>query len=309
MLEAKINSTSYKNCIEYLKVSGSIKDSSRKIEMTIYTKDDIDTGNEIEIYSDNTNIFTGMIFDVTRDRFKNKIKIKAYDNAISLNRSKFLKNFYQKTPSEITKEILAELNIEIGEMPSDTTRCTFYAFDRSGYEIISRAYELQEKNTNKSYSIFSEKGKIKIIEQGEEIADLVLDSKKNMIESNYGKNIESIVNRIVYYQSGKNSEQIVNTVNDSDSISKYGVFQQLVEKQDKTDNFLDSSKFLKTINENASLMVVGDIRLKSGYLVSVRVDSNQNLTGKFLIETDTHIWQGSSYKTALTLKFDSVGDE
>ena len=31
--------------------------------------DNIDVGNEIEIYSDNTNIFTGMIFDVKRDRF------------------------------------------------------------------------------------------------------------------------------------------------------------------------------------------------------------------------------------------------
>lgn len=306
MLKLIINNKNYENCIEHANLSGSTKDSARKIEFTIITNEKIDIGDKVEFFSNNSKIFIGTIFKISKNKHKEKIIASAFDNAISLNRSKFLKNFFEKTPSQISKEILGELNMKFDEMPPDATKCTFYAFDRSGYDIISRAYELQQKKTNKEYFILAEDGKIKIIENGEEIPDLTLDSRKNIKKLSYSKSTENIVNKIIYYQTGKNGKQIINSETDVESINKFGVFQELVEKQDQVDNFLDSSKFLKKVEENAQLTVLGNEKLKSGYIISIKVDSKPELTGKFLIENDTHVWKGSEYTTTLSLKFNSI---
>ena len=72
-----------------------------------------------------------------------------------MNKNNFVKNFFQKKPSEILKEICGELNLKVGKIPKDEVTCTYPAIDRSGYEIILNAYTIQHRKNKKVYSIIS----------------------------------------------------------------------------------------------------------------------------------------------------------
>lgn len=291
------------NCFESVEWSGSIKTSTRTLEV-VYLKDKalFELGEKVEFIVDNKILFVGIIFTISKNTSNETYTMKAYDNAIRLNKNSFIENYYKQTPSQITKNILGQLGISVGELPVDKTECTFPAIDKTGYDIILTAYKLQNAKDGVIYSVISENEKISVVEQGIFIPDLVLTTGKNIRQASYSQSIEDMVNKVIIYESNK---PIATKENTEDKL-KYGIFQRVQEQDSNNEVYLQINNLLKGVQESSDLTVDGDIYLMSGYSVPVKVSefSKNNIT--FLISSDRHIWSSGDYVTYLSLTLENV---
>ena len=307
MISIKTNGITYNNIFETVEWCGSIKTSCRTLEVT-YLKDKakFELGQEIEFIVDGKRIFIGKIFKISQNTEEETNTIKAYDNAISLNKNNFIENYCNIPPSNIAKNIITRLSIQMGELPPDKTKCTFPAIDRTGYEIILMAYKLQAAKDNKVYSVVSENNKISVVEQGTLIPNFSLTSSINIRQAKYSESIEEMVNKVILYETVEGQSKVIATKENSEEISKYGVFQRVQEQDKNNEAYLQVNNILKGVQESSDLTVDGNIYLMSGFSVPIKVKTLSKLNLTFLIETDRHVWTSNDYVTYITLAFENV---
>lgn len=293
----------FKDCFESVEWSGSIKTSARSLEV-VYLKDKalFELGERVEFIVDDVILFIGVVFTIEQDTNSETYTMKAYDNAIRLNKNSFIENYYEQTPSQITKNILAQLGIEAGTLPIDKTECTFPAIDRTGYDIILTAYKLQNAKDGVIYSIISENEKISVVEQGIFLPGVTLTSGVNIRRARYSKSIEDMVNKVIIYESNK---AIAIKENNEDKL-KYGIFQKVQEQDNNNEVYLQINKLLKGVQENSDLTVDGNIYLMSGYSVAVKVREFSKKNIIFLISSDRHIWRSGDYVTYISSNFENI---
>lgn len=302
MISVKYRGQIFKDCFESVEWAGNIKTSARTLEIT-YLKDKIlfELGEKIEFLVNESILFVGTIFNISQNTNSETYTLKAYDNAIRLNKNSFIENFFEQTPSEITKNILGQLGIEVGNLPLDKTKCTYPAIDKTGYDIILTAYKLQNAKDNKIYSVISENEKISVVEQGK-LIPTSLTSGKNIRQAKYSQSIEDMVNKVIIYESDK---PVAIKENEEDK-QKYGIFQRVQERDSNNEIYLQINKLLKGVEEKSDLTVDGDIYLMSGYSVPVKIKEFSKMNAVFLISSDRHIWNKADYITYLSLAFENV---
>lgn len=299
------NGVTYEKCFERAEWSGDIKTSTRKLEIT-YLKDriNLELGKEVQFLVDDYIVFTGDVFSITKNTLDETITAIIRDKGIRLTKNFLLRTFSNQTPSEITKSVLSEIGLEVGNLPADVTRCTYPAWDRSAYDIILTAYKFQHMKDKKIYSIIcSPESKIEVVEQGVFTTDVVLNSFSNIRQADYTEDIEELVNKVVYYTTEKDKPQILNTVQNEEDIKKFGVFQVMQEQDKDNAAYVETNKILKSVNETSSLIVDGNLNLISGYNVPIKFNQITRLNGVFLIASDRHVWESGDYTTELELAF------
>lgn len=156
MIVIIINDIEYSKYFKRVEWSGGINGSSRVLKVN-YEHDKIKPklGDKVEFKLDDTKtLFLGKIFEITSNANKTVNTFKCYDASIYLNKNKFVKNYFNRVPSEIVKEICGELSLNVGELPVDKVKCTFPALGRSGYEIILAAYTIQHNKDKLIYSLY-----------------------------------------------------------------------------------------------------------------------------------------------------------
>lgn len=307
MITIKMGDQSYTDVFETVEWSGSIKTSCRSLEVT-YLKDKakFELGKEVKLIVDDLIVFVGTVFSIKMNTEEETYTMKAYDNAIRLNKNFFIRNYYEMVPSQIITELLGVLKIGVGKIPKDRAKCTFPAIDRNAYDIILTAYKIQSLKDNKVYSIISENNKISVVEQGMLIPDLKLISGKNIRKASYEEDIEEMINKIIVYKTENNSTKIIGTKANESDIEKYGVFQRVQEQDQNNEVYLQVNKLLKGVFETSDLEVDGNIYLMSGYSVPVKIRELSKLNANFLIETDRHLWTSNDYITYISLAFENV---
>ena len=290
------NEKEYKNIFTRVIWSGAIHGTARKLEVEYLGDIITNIGDEIVFSYDDEKVFYGKVFQHSR---KGETEIKsfyAYDNSIYLNKNNFVKNFFQKKPSEILKEICGELNLKVGKIPKDEVTCTYPAIDRSGYEIILNAYTIQHRKNKKIYSIVSDEQAIDIVEQGT-YTDVLLTSADNISTSSYEESIENMINQIVIYK--------VENVEDK---KKFGLFQQVMEYEKDVDNIANAKDMLKSVEKSARIYCLGNTLIQAGYNIGIQ-EPHTGLVGSFLVKSDTHIFEGENYFCNIELAFENVMDK
>ena len=307
MISIKTKGITYNNIFERVEWSGSIKTSCRTLEAT-YLKDKakFELGQEIEFIVDGKRIFIGKIFKISLNTSEETNTIKAYDNAVMLNKNNFIENYCNIPPSNIAKNIITRLSIQVGELPPDKTKCTFPAIDRTGYEIILMAYKLQAAKDNKVYSVVSENNKISVVEQGTLIPNFSLTSSTNIRQAKYSESIEEMVNKVILYETAEGQSKTIAIKENAEEIANYGVFQRVQEQDKNNEVYLQVNNILKGVQESSDLIVDGNIYLMSGFSVPIKVKTLSQLNLTFLIETDRHVWTSNDYVTYITLAFENV---
>lgn len=311
MIEMIIRGKLYTQVFSKIEWSGGLKGTSRilNVDFPVDEITEIDLGDDVEFKLDTTRtLFVGKIFKITKRGESRIANFIAYDHSIYLNKNKFIKNYYNKMPSDIVKEICKELNLTVGRLPIDSVKCSFPAIDRSGYEIILAAYTIQHNKDKKIYSVVCNGKDIEVVDQGVLLEGVILDSYNNAREASYSKSIENIVNQIVVYKTEKENVQIINKVSNEEDKKKYGLFQDVVEYTRDMNNIFDANSMLKTVQETGDITVDGDVDLMSGYSVAIN-EHRSGLMGNFLIASDTHTWTSTGYSTRLSLDFQNLMDE
>lgn len=294
------NGVKYQKCFQRVTWNGGINGTFRTLEFEcedIYSN--FKVGDKISFKLENTDtLFEGRVFSVSKTANSSLVTIKAVDNGIYLNRNHFVKNFYNKVPSEIVKEICGELKLDIGRLPQDTVKCTFPAIDRTGYEILLMAYTIQHNKDKKIYSVACNNGKIEILDE-----NVMLETELTSYD-----NLDRMVNQVIVYKTAGNNGQIIDKVANEENKSKYGLFQEVLQYNEDMNNILNARDMLKGLNERATVVVDGNVNLQAGYTVAIK-EERTGLYGTFLIAEDTHTWKDGDYETRIELVFENAMDK
>ena len=303
------NGTKYQNCFQRVVWNGGINGTFRTLEFEcedIYSN--FKVGDNIKFSLKNTDtLFVGRVFSTNKTANSSVVTIKAVDNGLYLNRNHFVKNFYNKLPSEIVKEICGELELEIGRLPENTVKCTFPAIDRTGYEIILMAYTIQHNKDKKNYSVACNNGKIEILDENV-MLETELNSFDNVRDTVFKTDLDKMVNQVIVYRTDGSKGQIIGKVANEEDKSKYGLFQEVLQYNKDMNNILNARDMLKGLNERATVVVDGDVNLQSGYTVAIK-EERTGLYGTFLIAEDTHTWKDGDYETRIELIFENAMDK
>ncbi len=303
------NGIKYQKCFSRVTWSGGINGTFRTLEFdceNIYAN--FKVGDKINFkLKDTATLFKGMVFSVNKIADSSVVTIRAVDIGIYLNRNHFVKNYYNKLPSEIVKEICGELKLEIGRLPVDVVKCTFPAIDRTGYEIILMAYTIQHNKDKKVYSIACNNGKIEVLDKNI-MLETELNSYDNIRNTVFRTDLDKMVNQVIVYKTDGNKGQIINKVANEQDKNKYGLFQEVLQYNKDMNNILNAKDMLKGINERATVVIDGNVDLQAGYTVAIK-EEKTGLYGTFLIAEDTHTWKDGDYETRIELVFETAMDK
>ena len=120
---------------------------------------------------------------------------------------------------------------------------------------------------------------------------MVLEGTYNLEDSTYSVTSENVVNKVVITDKEGNA---IKTLEDIDSMNKYGTIQKVYKTQDGKDSNVEAKALMHGIDKNGSVLALGDVRAISGYSVAVQ-ESKSGLYGLFMLKVIlTHLWMGNT---------------
>ena len=310
MIEINIKGEKYTNVFTEVDWSGGINGTSRILRAKTPMIENVkaEVGDSLEFSFDGSDVlFIGRIFKISKAAAGEMVDIMAYDNSIYLNKNRFVKNYFNRAPSEIVKEICSELQLPVGELPPDKVKCTFPAINRSAYEIILIAYTIQHRKDGLIYSIVSRDGKIEVVEQGTAL-DVNLDAENDLTETRYSQSIEDMINQVVVYKTENDKNQIVDKVENAEDKEKYGIFQNVIEYSKDANNIFNARDMLKGLESEAEIDAIGNVDIISGFNIGI-TENKTGLVGSFLVSKDSHKFTNGSHSMHIELKFENVMDK
>ncbi|MGL6113499.1 MAG: XkdQ/YqbQ family protein [Cetobacterium sp.] len=277
-------------------VARNINDSSYTIIESIKNGDIVKFENE-------KNLFTGVIIDITTNRFSKDIK--CLDFYFYLNNNKVIKQFNELNASACIENLLQSIGAKIGTIESIATSIDKIYKNRTVAEIIDDILKIVNEETGKKY----------ILEIEETTFNLVAHKKiKVAVENNiFGMPIlnESMVNMknaILVVSNDQEEESIYAEVKDEEAIKKYGMLQEIVEVDPDKDDIskvrnIASTKLkeLNKVTQKVTLPVLGNDELRAGRTLEIEI-KEFNIKNEFLIKSCTHSFKKGNHICDLELE-------
>ena len=266
--------------------SGDTKEVSRKLNFVIYQNDidklmpavSINEGDDI-IFKDDAGkaIFGGVIHKKDRKAAEKSFTFLAYDLLFYVNKSEISKIF-NSTPEAITRSICNDdTSLLVGSLASTNVKVYYPCLGKSAYEAIMIAYTQAGYQTGNVYiPIMKDINKLNIIQKGQ-YSNVILEGTYNLEDSTYSVTSENVVNKVVITDKEGNA---IRTLEDIDSMNKYGTIQKVYKTQDGKDSNVEAKALMHGIDKNGSVLALGDARAISGYSVVVQ-ESKSGLYGLF----------------------------
>jgi hypothetical protein len=246
-----------------------------------------------------------MVYNRERVSEQGTISYSALDDLNRLLRSNGTYKFKKTTPENIVKAICKDLNIDMGTVAVTNVPIKKLIVEGENYyNIIMKAYTKAYRFSGKKYMPFMYNRKLYIIEKGQIISDFYLSDRINITSSNYSESIDSIVNKVKIFNDKGEQKGLVK---DKDSISLYGIFQDVYSMEEDVNATVAAKSMLVGAEKTASIEALGNTSCISGYGVRI-YDHITKLTGKFWIENDTHSWSDGNYTMNLELAFKNIMD-
>lgn len=300
--------------IEKIIWSGDIAQVARKVSFTIaknkqdsdFPKVVINEGDELLMQDDaGTTVFGGIIFDIDKSAASQVETYLAYDLMFFVNNSE-INMVLSGTPETIVAEICAELGIPCGELAETGVTITSNCFGKKAYEAIMMAYTAAARKKGTKYMpLIKNINQVCVIEKGT-LSGVILTGDYNLVGATYKATLQNLVNRVLITD---NKGNVIKTVEDGESVKKYGLVQKIIKQSEKEDATPEAQKALVTVESSATVSASpSDFRAVSGYSVIVQ-ESDTGLYGKFYIESDSHTFENGKSQMELTLSFENLMDE
>ncbi|UKS30149.1 hypothetical protein LOZ80_14900 [Paenibacillus sp. HWE-109] len=296
--------------------SGDITQAYRKLDIAIKNTIDgnsqaltVELGKQLLLLSDNVEIFRGVIFSHSVNA-GGSMQITAYDEAVYLTKSIDTRKFTNMKASAIVRELCDDFGIDIGDI-TDTGYVIpkLVLRDMSLWDMITTALTETRKQTGRRFWVQSANGLLNVIERGEKVVGFILDDSTNILDASYALSIEDMRNQIRVMGGDEEKKPIEFTVKDEAVIKKFGIMQHL-ERADSDLTRSQLEQLAKTlleaksvINDDANVTALGDASVTSGVAVYVR-EALTNIVGAFYVVTDSHSWEGDTYKMTLGISGD-----
>lgn len=307
------------NYVTEIKWSGDLNQAGRKLNFVIaYTtneKDstwknaDISIGDRVNLYyiDDVTQeqycIFSGKIFLQSRNSESYTMEYVAYDNLIYLAKSKMTYKFEDAVIADAIKTVGSVLGVTTGEFCDDAKKykISCIADGMTGSEIISKCLETIRAWTGWKYHVYmaDSNGKqlLNVVRADTVIDDFIITDTKNLTSASHSASIEDMKNQICIVDENGN---ITGYFKNEEDIKKYGLLQDVYKVDNKQDTQTQAKSMLRRVKETSRVSALGNYRCISGFAVEIQ---EEQIKGKFLIETDEHTIQNNTHTMDLTLTY------
>ena len=307
------------NYVTEIKWSGDLNQAGRKLNFVIaYTtnaKDavwknaDINLGDRISLYyiddisQEQFCIFSGKVFLQSRNSESYTMEFVAYDNLIYLAKSKMTYKFTDAVIAEAIKTVGLTLGVTTGEFCEDAKKykISCIADSMTGSEIINKCLETLKAWTGWKYHVYMADNNgqqvLNIIRADTVIDDFIITDTKNLTSASHSVSIEDMRNQICIVDENGN---ITGYIKNDDDIKKYGCLQDVYKVDNKQNTQTMARSMLKRVKETSQISALGNYQCISGFAVEIE---EEQIKGKFLIETDEHTISNNNHTMTLTLNY------
>ena len=255
-------------------------------------------GDKVYYSEDNKNFFYGYIERIDYSTDAGILNVSCTDLMKRLLKSKCTGRF-RGTLVQLANNICGSFGLKNGiENDSQHIHNIVSTGDMSYYDILKTACDVMFER----YCLYLDGLTLKLANH-----DVIntFEIGKNIRSSTFSQSMTDIVNKVLIID---NKGNLINTVQNSESINQYGLFQDVYTYDKDSRNNLADAALLLTDGENESSIVVdNDNNCISGRYVRVYEPIN-NFKGIFEIVTDEHTI-GADSSMSLQLEFVRSDDE
>ena len=276
--------------------SGDIDERSRSLGFTYLYNPKIsmplvkvEIGDSINLFDENRLLYVGVVTEVASSLNGSDVSVTSRDVLWYLGKNK-LSGVYTGSAEAITRKILDEFGIPVGNLESTSVDKTIISTgDKTIYKAISEAY-------GEEYYIVAVGEKVEVRKKGSEVV-AVISGKANLIDANYKKSIESMVNRVIVLNDDNGK---VFEISAEENL-KYGILQEVIKAEKDKDVSISAKEKLVGINDTSNINAIGDFNVISGKAVIIQ-DTSNGFTGKFLVTGDSHSIGNGEHTMSLTVE-------
>lgn len=288
--------------------SGALEQAGRKLNFSLATNPydqnfisaDVKLGDTVELYGDDTLLFTGRVFLMDRKTDSYTYEYVAYDSLIYAAKSKLHQKFDNSSVKNVIAYVAGQYGLSIKSLHSDCDKpVSFIADAMTGTEIIKKALELLSEQTGIKYHIVYIQSQIMVIPETETIDTYNITAGQNLISASHSASLEDMINRVIITDKDGNK---IGEVSNSDDL-QYGEIQDFYKVDEKRDSTAAAKAMLKSVKENTSVQAIGNIQCISGYSVYLQVE---DIKARFRIVSDSHKISNNVHTMDLTLDFKEV---
>ena len=239
----------------------------------------VNVGSQVKWVEDDKTLFWGYVEEVPYDTENDTISLTCYDFTTRLIRSKFIGRM-TGTLNELAENICGLFNLKNG-IKSDNSHKHNIVSDGnlSYYEVLKTACETIY---GKDFTIYLDGITLKL---GEKETQNTFEIGKNIRSSRFKQSIRDMVTKVLIID---NNGKVLQAVEDSENLKKYGLFQEVYNyNTDCKNNVAEAQKLLKGISSEGVIVTDNDNNCISGRYIKIYEPVN-NFNGIFEIQTDNH---------------------
>ena len=247
-------------------------------------------------------VFQGIIV-AEKQSGTNKYTYTCFDYCFYLNKSEIEIQFNGVSGLDGIKAVCSENNVPLGNVADIKTKIKKIYQGQPVSDVIKDIIKQATEETGYKYRLEYREGKVHV----EDYKELVLDKVITQPINNYSRDLsmEDMRNSVLVISSKEKSKSVKSTIQDDESIKKYGLIKKIVKVDDKKSaqtaqiakkTIQESNK----IKENLNLTLLGDDAVRSGRIIIID-DYTVDIHDKFLVTNCKHNY-GVNHTMTLDLK-------
>lgn len=265
---------------------------------------EIQCGDAIQLLSDGTLIFDGIIWTDSTDSASDTASYRCYDMGIYLKLNTTSYRCDALPPELAVADLAADMGFEVGVLAATgvTLNHTFVA--QTVYQIIQTLYNRAAATTGDKYMQLFIGRSLHVIRRGMDSSTLVVQGGSNLLRSSVSYSLDDTVNRVRIINESLTPTSVRV---DEDSVARYGLLTRDVSDAEGAGETA-AALFTPEPTQDITVECLGDVRSITGRCIVIR-DALTGLCGLYHINRDTHTWDGGMYTNQLTCSFDALVDD
>lgn len=288
--------------------SGSYRDCARQLSFDVRSDALAELGSLARLYHGTDKLFSGTIFERSRDSKEDVLSCVAYDKGIFLKRNSVQLAVRSQTPEAVTRRLCGEYGITAGDLAATGVPLSRNFIGSSIYQVIQTLYTLASDATGEKYQIRFQGDTLNVQIKSRAAATLRLIPGNNLISCNAKDSVSNMVNSVGVYDDSQNLTTIYNSPENTAAL--YGLMRSAIragacDDPEKTAKALLEDNGVKT---TITAECIGNVRLITGNTVALH-EPVTGTDGLFWILSDSHTCPNGIYRTKVTLDFKNLMDK
>ena len=234
--------------------------------------------SKVEWKDENKTLFSGYVETMDYNTDNDIISLTCQDLMSRLIRSKFVGRM-RGTLNQLCDNICGSFGLKNGvNVDSKHVHNIVSTGDLSYYDVLKTACDVMYER----YTLYLDAGVLKLAKH-----DIIntFEIGKNIRSSAFKQSMADMVTRVLVIDNDGN---LLNAVENKADLNKYGLFQETYNyNEDVHNNLAEARKLLKTVENEANIVVDNDNNCISGRFIKV-IEPVNGFVGVFEIQTDSH---------------------